>query len=140
MFLRWTKPRLLHSRNKVKDPKGAKRIVSKLTYVYGSSLSEYLGTGADKDEKHLKDIYVRENLSCSSHIEIPYYAKLLDHYPKVCIYCGVSGTTRTLGNNPKYYPKCVTVCKDKPNINSRKRKTVEKEDLTKSKKKNSKKV
>ena len=48
--------------------------------MYGSVLSEYMGTGNDKDEKLLQTIYVRENTSCSSKIELPYYT--VDVYPK----------------------------------------------------------
>ena len=50
---------------------GLKRIISKLSYVCGSVLSEYLGTGNDRDDKYLKLVYVRDNLSCDSKIELP---------------------------------------------------------------------
>ena len=57
------KPRLLHAKHKIKeDLKGAKRMMAKLNYVCGSIISEYMGTGADRDEKYLKNIFVRENL------------------------------------------------------------------------------
>ena len=46
----------------------------------GFVLSGYMGTGNDKDEKLLQIIYVRENTSCSSKIELPYYT--VDVYPK----------------------------------------------------------
>ena len=78
------KPRLLHAKHKIKeDLKGAKRMMAKLNYVCGSIISEYMVTGADRDEKYLKTILVRENLSCASKIELPYYA--VDHYPKICV-------------------------------------------------------
>ena len=60
--------------------------ISKLTYMCGSVLFEYLGTGNDKDEKYLKSIYVRENISCSSKIELTYYS--VDYFQKICIHCG----------------------------------------------------
>ena len=55
-------------------------MISTLAYMCGSVLSEYMGTGNDKDEKFLQTIYVRENISCSSKIELPYYT--VDIYPK----------------------------------------------------------
>ena len=53
-----SKPRLLHSKPKIKqeDLKGGKRMILKLTYICGFILSEYLGTGNDRDEKYLKSI------------------------------------------------------------------------------------
>ena len=93
------KSRLLHAKHKLKPGEiaRAKRMISKVSYIYGSVLSEYLGTGNDRDEKYLKTLFVRENISWSSNIELPYYT--VDVYPKICIYCGISGTSRTLGNS-----------------------------------------
>ena len=110
----------------------AKRMVGKLEYVCGSVLSDYGGTGNDRDEKHLKKIFVRENISCASKIELPYYS--VDFYPKICIYCGIKGTTRSLGNLTECYPKCES-CKEKPDVPRRKRKNVVAADLGKKKKK-----
>ena len=128
------KPRLLHSKTMVKTvfQKGTKRMVEKLDYVCGSVLSDYEGTGNDRDVKLLANIYVRENISCASKIELPYYS--VDHYPKICIYCGVKGTSRSLGNSTENYPKCES-CKEKPDVQRRKRKTVVQSDLGKKKKK-----
>ena len=98
----------------------------------GSVLSEYLGTGNDRDEKHLNSIYVRENISCSSTIELPYYS--MDHFPKICIYCGIAGTTHRLGDSVECYPKC-NECKEKTDVNGRKRKSLVESHLTKKKKK-----
>ena len=50
------KSRLLHSQRVVQSEfkKAVKRMVGKLEYVCGSVLSDYGGTGNDRDEKHLK--------------------------------------------------------------------------------------
>ena len=96
----------------------------------GSILSEYLGTGNDRDEKYLKILFVRENISCASNIELPYYK--VDVYPKICIYGGTGDTSRTLGNSKENYPKCID-CGDKPGIVHRKRKSVIEKDLGKKK-------
>ena len=128
------KPRHLHSKTVVKGiyQKPTKRLVEKLDIVCGSVLSEYEGTGNEKDRKLLNNIHVRENISCSSKIELPYYS--VDHFPKICIYCGVRGTSRSLGSSPETYPKCES-CKGKPDVQKRKRKAVLHSDLLKKKKK-----
>ena len=64
--------------------------------------------------------------SCSCKIELPYYS--VDHFPKICIYCGITGTTRTLGESVECYPKCIE-CKEKPDVNRRKRKSLVESDL-----------
>ena len=125
-----SKSRLLHAKHKLKSGEiaSAKRMISKVSYMCGSILSEYLGTGNDRDEKYLKILFVRENISCASTIELPYYT--VDFYPKICIHCGTSGTSRTLGTSKENYPKCINCC-DKPDIVRRKRKSVIEKDLAK---------
>ena len=48
-------------------------MISTVAYVYGSVLSECMGTGNDKYKKFLQTIYARENISYSSKIELLYY-------------------------------------------------------------------
>ena len=129
-----SKPRLLHSKTVVKavNQKGTKRMIEKIDYVCGSVLADYAGTGNDRDLKLIANIYVRENISCASRIELPYYS--VDHYPKICIYCGTKGTSRSLGNSTETYPKCES-CKEKPDVMRRKRKAVVQSDLGKKKRK-----
>ena len=97
-------------------------MLGKFSFTCGSVLSEYLGTREDRDEKYLKIIYATENISCAS--------KLLSY---VCIYCDITGTSRMLGNSVEYYSKCIE-CKDKPEVNRRKRKGLTESDLVKKKK------
>ena len=78
----------------------------------------------------LKNVFFRANISCSSKIELPYFT--VDFYPKVCIYCGVTGTSRTLGNSVEHYPKCLK-CAGKPDVVRRKRKALGAADLSKKK-------
>ena len=61
-------------------------MISTLANMCGSVLSEYMGTGNDKDEKFLQTIHVRENMSCSSKIESPYYT--VANYPKFVLTVG----------------------------------------------------
>ena len=67
-----------------------------------------------------------------SAITPAYYS--VDNYPKIFIYCGVKGTSRSLGNSVENYPKC-EACEEKPDIQRRKRKTVVQTDLGNKKKK-----
>ena len=115
------KPRLLHSKNKMKkdDLPSAKRMMQKVSYMCGAALTEYVGSGNDRDERYLKSIYVRENISCTSKIELPYFS--VDNYPIVCIYCGIGGTHRTLNSSVELYPKC-NGCTEQPDVLRRKRK------------------
>ena len=128
------KPRCLYAQHVLKNqqPVYAKRIIQKVDYVCGASLSEYVGSGGDKDEQLLKVLFVRENLSCSSMIELPYYG--VAHYPIVCVHCGVTGTNRTLNTTAENYPKCHN-CDEKPDVVRRKRKTLVQTDLGSKRKK-----
>ena len=67
-------------------------IIGKLNYMCGAAISEYMGTGTDRDEKYLKSIFVREDISCARKNELPYYS--VDFYPQICIHCGMQGTSR----------------------------------------------
>ena len=80
------------------------RMVEKSDFVCGSVLSKYEGTGSEKDQKLLNSIYIRENISCSGKIELPYYS--IDNFPKICIYYEVKGTSRSLGTSLETYFKC----------------------------------
>ena len=80
------------------------RMVEKSDFVCGSVLSKYEGTGSEKDQKLLNSIYIRENISCSGKIELPYYS--IDNFPKICIYYEVKGTSHSLGTSLETYFKC----------------------------------
>ena len=68
-----------------------KIFLSKVTCIRGSSLSEYLGHNGNRDDERVqKRVFVRENLSCLSKIELPYFS--VESYKPICIYCGAEGT------------------------------------------------
>ena len=50
--------------------------------MYGVSLAEYGGT-VNQDEKYLANIFLRENISCTSKIDLSYY---FDYYA-IAIVC-----------------------------------------------------
>ena len=100
--------------------------------------------GSDPEEKLNREkvvwtkVYIRENGNgrrikqlCVSKIELPCYS--VEFYKKICVYCGISGTSRVLGNSVKLYPKC-TNCSEKPDVQRWKRKALVTNDLGKKKK------
>ena len=129
------KPRLLHSKHKLKgdEIKVLKIFLGKILFICGSSFGEYEGTGNAKEDKITKIVFPRENLSCGSNIELPYYS--IESYKKICIYCGGEGTGRTLEDSIQNYPKC-RLCECKQDIPRRKRKAMTEGDLNSKKKKN----
>ena len=63
----------------------------------------HLGTGSDNGKRYVNSLYVRENISFSSEIELPYFSVQHDsQYSKICIYCGFKGTNWTLNNSFEY--------------------------------------
>ena len=70
------RPRLLYSNHKLKDRqlKVLKIFISKIIYICGSTLSEYNGTENREEEKISESVFSRENFSCQSKIELPYYS------------------------------------------------------------------
>lgn len=101
-----------------------------LLCVWCSTFRIYIVLGTDGDERHLKSIYVRENIACTSKVELSYYS--VDNYPVVCIYCGIGGTHRTLNSSVEFYPKC-NGCSKQFDVLRRKRKTVVESDFNKKK-------
>ena len=68
--IKCTKPRLLHSKNKIKkeDLKGMKRPLPKLTYMCVSGIAKYLGMENNREKRLLKSLYVRKKISCLSQV------------------------------------------------------------------------
>ena len=85
-----------------------------------------------EDEKIRETVFARENMTCASDMELPYYS--VDFFKPVCIYCGREGTTRQLNATELVYPKCNS-CSSKPDVLRRKRKSVDEQDLQSGKKK-----
>ena len=77
----------------------------------------------------LELLYCKENLSCTSPIEIPYYSSKI--FPKICYHCGSS--KRLLCSDPVFYPQC-NRCQSKEQQRIAKWKQVVNSDLGKSKK------
>ena len=78
----------------------------------------------NEDINVLYNVFVRENLSCMSIVEKPYFSC---DFLKKCIHCGSSKYVITLVDS---YPKCNKErCKKEKNVLKTKRKTVLAADL-----------
>ena len=125
------KTRVIHSKLKLKtgESEKLKRALSGLQYICGSTFNEF---DSEKDDGILKKTFVRENLSCSTGIELTYYSATI--YPDVCIHCG--SKRNLVPNNVAVFPRCRSVeCNKKGDVARRKRKAVTVEDLGGKKKK-----
>ena len=81
----------------------------------------------NQEERKISETdFARENLSCQSKVELPYYST--DFLKSVCIYCGTEETTRTLQINQAAYPKCKG-CEQEADIPRWKRKLITTDDL-----------
>ena len=75
--------------------------------------------------------HCRENVTCESPMEIPYYSSKL--FKNVCFYCGRERSL--MPSNVEFYPQCIS-CQSKTRANVAKRKQVVASDLVKKKQKN----
>lgn len=87
-------------------------ILDSLIYTCGSRLQEIEGTTTGLLDK----TYVKQNLTCNSYTEIPYYSA---KYEDICYYCG---TTEDLVVSSTDYPICSNCQRHHSAIAKRKRK------------------
>ena len=64
--------------------------------------------GVDRGKEVLARLFVGANMSCTSTIELPYFSVAMRNYPMIDIYCGITGTKRTLG---RQLPKMSKLCR-----------------------------
>ena len=106
-----------------------KRALSGLQYICGSSFTEF---DSEKDGI-LRKTFVRENLSCSSGVEVTYYSAGI--YNDICIHCGAK--SNLIPKTVETYPRCRSIeCHKKGDVTRRKRRVVTQADLGGKKKKN----
>ena len=82
-------------------------------YTCGVSTQEL-----DCDAPVLTKVYVRSNLTCSDHVEVPYYSS--ETFLNVCVHCGCEGNIVTGAVAKDIYPTC-SDCLDQPKVFKRKR-------------------
>ena len=85
------KPRLIHSETVVKG------VIKNQLKEWWRNLTSCTDPSCwsmkkqnEKDRKQFNNVYLPENIPCSSKIELSYYS--VDHFPKICIYYGVRGS------------------------------------------------
>ena len=90
------KPRLIYSKNKVSANVTTKfkRTVKDLLYICGTGVAELVGP------ENFKELFIKENLKCSTPVESIYYSV---GYPSCCCHCG---STRKLINVSNEFPMC----------------------------------
>ena len=116
-----SKPRVIYAKKKFTDAnkRSMKRILNDFHYVCGTVFSEIPVDERNKDSYVLEMMHCRENLSCESPIEIPYYSSKL--FSNVCFHCGRA--SRLLPSNVEFYPQCMA-CQSKARAKVTKRKQV----------------
>ena len=89
------------------------RIVTNgVLYTCGISIQEL-----DYDAPVLTKVYVRSNLTCGDHVEVPYYSS--EMFLDVCVHCGCEESIVTGAVAKDIYPTC-SDCLDQPKIIKRK--------------------
>ncbi|XP_064639098.1 uncharacterized protein LOC135494758 [Lineus longissimus] len=100
--------RLLHKKKdrlRQNDRIKLEQCLETISYTCGSKLTEVIRDDDDDTASPLDDIYVRENLTCNSNVELPYYSA---GYDPICIYCASEDELLILSG---MYPYCQN-CKD----------------------------
>ena len=92
------KSSLVHSKF---ESQGAQRMMNIVLYVRG--LTCWVWGYRESRWKISSKYFLRENISCTSKIDLPYY---FDYYAIVCTCCCVGGTQRTLNKSVEHYPQC----------------------------------
>ena len=129
------KHRLVYSKKKLEKSSinALKRLLNDIVYTCRGLLSEIqLDDDVQEDKKLLENIFIRENISCKSNIEIPYYSAKI--FKPRCIVCGTANAQRFLPKDPMFYPQC-DQC-DSPRVKIAKRKTITQSELGGKKTKN----
>ena len=124
------KARVIHSKKKLTQSQvlQLKRALNGLQYVCGSSFNEF----DSEKESILNNVFVRENICCTTNIELTYYSA--DIFPRICIHCGTK--QNLVPKCIENYPRCRDKeCNKKGDVLRRKRKSITGNDLSSKKKK-----
>ena len=126
------KPRVAYAKEKLfgAHKRSMKRMLNDFQYVCGTVFHDLLIDDKNKDSCVLGMIHCRENLTCESPMEIPYYSSKL--FKNLCFYCGRE--RNLMPSNIEFYPQC-TSCQSKTRAKVAKRKQVVASDVVKKKQK-----
>ena len=84
------RPWLVYAKAKFKDTelRALKRALNSYNYVGGSMFQEIVSDQGNSDGSILTKVFIKENLSCNSMMELPYYTCKVSK--NICVYCGKS--------------------------------------------------
>ena len=105
-----------------------KRMLNDFQYICGTVFHDLPIDDKNKDSFILEMLDCRENLTCESPMEIPYYSSKL--YENLCFYCGRE--RNLMRGNVEFYPQ-YTSCQSKTRAKVAKRKQVVASDVVKKK-------
>ena len=81
-----------------------KRMLNDFQYVCGTVFHDLPIVEKNKDSHILEMLHCRENLTCESPTEIPYYSSKL--FKNLCFYCGRE--RNLMPSNIEFYPQCTS--------------------------------
>ena len=96
--------RVIYAQRKLSFQEGQRLqiILEDFYYSCGSSLQDITHGGDDNaDTQLISIVFVRANLMCSDHVEVPFYSNKL--FADVCIHCA---STSDLAPDHDVYPTC----------------------------------
>ena len=97
-------PRLLYAQKKVQASvlNTLKCALNGFQFICGTSLQEIILDDNTPEQKIVSKVFARENISCMSNIETPYFSS--GRFTKICIICGKS--TNLHPDDKINFPKC----------------------------------
>ena len=121
------RPRVMYAARKVRfqDQLKLESVLDDIIYTCEMDLQECIPADIADTEKQqhiLNSVFVRQNMSCDSRIEIPYFSS--ECFASICIYCGSEQNIVPASETEGMYPICSSCKSDpsKPGIFKRKRK------------------
>ena len=108
--IHYLKPLVVYEKKKLSDAHKSliKRMLNDFPYVCGTVFHDLPIDDKNKDSYNLEMLHCRENLTCESPMEIPYYSSKL--FKNLCFYCGRE--RNRIQSNIEFYPQC-TSCQSK---------------------------
>ena len=85
---------------------GLEKIIEDVYYTCGSTFQELTDNESTSYAQLIRKVFVRANVSCQDHVEVPYYSSNV--FSDICVHCACSmKSTCTLcfENQPKVYKR-----------------------------------
>ena len=112
------RPRVLYAQHKLRyqELTTLKAVLQDYFYTCGSVLQDAITDPESPTGLVLAKVFVRANLTCQDHIEVPFYSS--EVFLDICVHCGCS---TTFVDNPDIYPTCSFCYKTETKVFKRKR-------------------